>query len=74
MFQPWILTDRLMVFAIRDGVLRFIDISACTSLQVLLIATTGRAVLELRWDIAFLVVTAMRGFGMLANVALLSMR
>ena len=54
MFQPWILTDRLMVFAIRDGVLRFIDISACTSLQVLLIATTGRAVSQLMWGFAFL--------------------
>ena len=41
------------MFAIRDGVLRCVDISACTSLQVLQIATTGRAVLELRWDFAF---------------------
>jgi hypothetical protein len=52
-FQPWRLTDRLMVFAIRDGVLRCVDISACTSLQVRLIATTGRAVSKPRWGFAF---------------------
>ncbi len=61
-----------MVFGIRDGLL-------CRYLRMYLPPSPadrdyGRAVQELTWDFAFRTRDAMRGFVMLANVALLSMR